>query len=318
MTDDSTSAQWHIFVSYAGDDAAEVRLIVDALKSQHLRVFIDEQSVEVHDSIGQRISQGLANSAAMLVYYSRVYPTRSACQRELTAAFLSAQASGEIAQRILVVNPEPGEDHIEPVELRDLRFQPRSGDQAGTQEPRQAGRGTGHEAARPDGRVSPCPRPAPLVAVVAGAPPGIVGRYRGALAAALGAARREVPARSSAPRRSGWRWSPGCRASGRPRWPNSTRWSSGAPSPAESCGFRCRKTTATSVAAYHRSLREIAGWVELSVRGIPGRAAQADAGRAVHRAAGERACGLSRTCRPGCRRRRSGAWSSRRHPCTRS
>ena len=99
MTESNASAQWDIFVSYARADAAEVRLLVDALKAQHLRVFVDEQSVEVHESITQRISQGLANSAAMLVYYSRLYPTRSACQRELTAAFLSAQASGEIARR---------------------------------------------------------------------------------------------------------------------------------------------------------------------------------------------------------------------------
>jgi hypothetical protein len=61
----------------------------------------------------------------MLVYYSQVYPTRSACQRELTAALLSAQVPDEIARRILVVDPEPGESHIGPVELRDLRFQPR-------------------------------------------------------------------------------------------------------------------------------------------------------------------------------------------------
>ena len=123
MTKGCASTRWDIFVSYARADANEVRLLVDALKAQKLRVFIDEQSVEVHESITRRISQGLAASAAMLVYYSHVYPTRPACQRELTAAFLSAQASGEIAERILVVNPEPGEDHIEPIELRDLRFQ---------------------------------------------------------------------------------------------------------------------------------------------------------------------------------------------------
>jgi len=125
---DDSHARYDLFVSLAGSDRDEVRPIIEALDGEGLNLFVDEHTVEVHDSITGRIREGLANSVALLAYYSRTYPTRLACQRELTAAFLAARGSGQVAQRILVVNPEPGEDHIEPVELRDLRFQrPASG-----------------------------------------------------------------------------------------------------------------------------------------------------------------------------------------------
>jgi len=117
-------ARYDIFVSLAGPDRPTVRPIIAALQAQGLKLFVDEQSIEVHERITWRISEGLANSAAILTYYSRTYPTRWACQRELTAAFLAAKRTGTVAGRILVINPESGEDHIEPVELRDLRFQP--------------------------------------------------------------------------------------------------------------------------------------------------------------------------------------------------
>jgi hypothetical protein len=38
------------FVSYARVDAADVRLLVNALEAEHLRVFIEKQSVELHES----------------------------------------------------------------------------------------------------------------------------------------------------------------------------------------------------------------------------------------------------------------------------
>ncbi len=60
----------------------------------------------------------------VLAYYSRDYPTRSACQHELTIAFLAGQREGDPRGRILVVNPEPTTDHVHPIELRDSRHSP--------------------------------------------------------------------------------------------------------------------------------------------------------------------------------------------------
>ena len=268
MTDDSTSAQWHIFVSYAGDDAAEVRLIVDALKSQHLRVFIDEQSVGVHDSIGQRISQGLANSAAMLVYYSRVYPTRSACQRELTAAFLSAQAAGEVAQRILVVNPEPGEDHIEPVELRDLRFQPRP---ATGRARRSLARHVAELVTRLPGRMGASvpvpgqPRWWPSWPVP---PPGIVGRYAllCRLHSALHAGRFPLVERAAP---VGVAVVSGLPGIGKTTLAEQYALEFGSAFPGGIVRVSLPADGGDVLATYNRSLRGIVGWAGLSIRGLP-------------------------------------------------
>jgi tetratricopeptide (TPR) repeat protein len=130
LPESDVSGPWDVFVSYARTDLGDVRPIIDALKAQEvngrrLSVFIDEESIEFHKSITREISLALANSAVMLVYYSRTYPTRTACQKELTAAFLAAQRSGDVADRILVINPEQNEDHIEPVELRAIRYRPK-------------------------------------------------------------------------------------------------------------------------------------------------------------------------------------------------
>jgi hypothetical protein len=94
----------------------------DALKAQGLRVFFDEPEIEDFESITARLTNALARSRSLLALYSRTYPTRRACQFELTAAFLAAQREGDPRRRILVVNPEAGVEHIEPAELRDELF----------------------------------------------------------------------------------------------------------------------------------------------------------------------------------------------------
>jgi hypothetical protein len=269
LTESNASAQWDIFVSYARADAAEVRLLVDALKAQHLQVFVDEQSVEVHESITQRISQGLANSAAMLVYYSRLYPTRSACQRELTAAFLSAQASGEIARRILVVNPEPGEDHIEPVELRDLRFQPAP---TTRQERKSLARKVAELVVTPGGRLAASvpvpgePRWWPSWPVP---PAGIVGRYAvlWRLHSALHAGRFPLTERAAP---IGVAVVSGLPGIGKTTLAEQYALEFGSAFPGGIVRVPLPGNDGDLLAAYHRSLREIAVWADLRARDIPG------------------------------------------------
>ncbi|MEV4290918.1 TIR domain-containing protein [Nonomuraea bangladeshensis] len=119
--------EYDVFLSYAGDDREEARALEDALRGakvrgRPLRVFRDERSIGHHESITRKITEGVLRSAVLLAYYSRAYPTRPACQLELTFAFLLAQRSRTVRGRVLVVNPEDGSDHIEPVELRDLKY----------------------------------------------------------------------------------------------------------------------------------------------------------------------------------------------------
>ena len=268
MTEGGISPRWHVFVSYSRADAADVRLLAEALKAQHLRVFIDEQSVEVHESITGRINDGLANSAAMLVYYSQVYPTRSACQRELTAAFLSAQASGEIARRILVVNPEPGEDHIEPVELRDLRFQPAPRTK---QERKALARQVAELVTRlPDGMGASISllgqsRWWPSWPVPA---PGVVGRYPmlWRLHSALRVGMFPLTGRAAPVRVAVVSGMPGI---GKTTLAQQYALEFGGAYPAV-VRVPHAGDDGDVLAAYHRSLRAIAGWAGLSARGIPG------------------------------------------------
>ena len=120
------SGDYDVFVSHAHLDSEHVLPLVQALREHGLRVWFDEHEIQPHDGITDSVREDLARSKLLLAYYSTVYPTRRACQWELTAAFLAAQRLGEDPRRrVLVVNPEhrdSGElrtDHIQPVQLRD-------------------------------------------------------------------------------------------------------------------------------------------------------------------------------------------------------
>ncbi len=119
---------WDVFISYARLDARAVAPIQKALESRGLRVWRDEDEIETFEAITQGVRDGVARSRVLLAHYSARYPTRRACQWELTAAFLAAQRQGDPRDRILVVNPETAGGagarvgHIEPVQLRDAVF----------------------------------------------------------------------------------------------------------------------------------------------------------------------------------------------------
>jgi hypothetical protein len=117
----SATVTWDVFVSYARDDEAPVRLLANALQDRGLRVFWDDHDIPPFHAISDTIGRALGSSRVLLAFYSTRYPTRTACLYELTAAFLAGQAEGDPTRRILVINPEPGVDHIHPMRLRDAR-----------------------------------------------------------------------------------------------------------------------------------------------------------------------------------------------------
>jgi len=114
-------AGYDVFVSHtwSDKDLAAVRPLAQALREQGLRVFLDEQELHDFDRITTTITHSLAISKLLVALYSAAYPRSRACQWELTAAYLAAQHAGDPAQRIVVVNPEPGFEHLYPGELRD-------------------------------------------------------------------------------------------------------------------------------------------------------------------------------------------------------
>lgn len=111
-----------VFFRYARQDAGETGPIVRALRAQGLEVFVDDASIREYESISQRIGHGLAEAKVLVAYYSEAYPTRPACQRELTWAYLAGAMEGDPRARIMVINPAASSKHIQPVELRDARF----------------------------------------------------------------------------------------------------------------------------------------------------------------------------------------------------
>jgi tetratricopeptide (TPR) repeat protein len=96
-----------------------------------MTVWFDETDISDFESITHGIREGLANAKALVAVYSDLYPTRRACQWELTAAFIGAQHEGDPRRRVFVINPEDHTDHIHPVELRDALFRglPRDADE---------------------------------------------------------------------------------------------------------------------------------------------------------------------------------------------
>lgn len=118
-----------VFFSLAGTERDTVRRIREALERPGLRVFIDESLTPAH-SITAGIEEELNASKIMLILYSAAYPHRPACQFELTAAFLAGLSEGDPLRRIMVINPEPSEQHLQPIQLADAAFVrlPKAGD----------------------------------------------------------------------------------------------------------------------------------------------------------------------------------------------
>jgi tetratricopeptide (TPR) repeat protein len=113
---------YDVFLSYRHADAAEVGPFVEALRAAGLQVWFDASAIETFEGIQGSIEQGLGQSRALVAWYSQSYPQSLACQWELTWAFVHGQRDGDPRRRVMVVNPEAGDAHIQPVELRDALY----------------------------------------------------------------------------------------------------------------------------------------------------------------------------------------------------
>ncbi|GAA0902400.1 tetratricopeptide repeat protein [Virgisporangium aurantiacum] len=117
-----TPPRFDVFLSLAGPDRAAVRRLHAALTRAGLKVFIDEQDIREYHGITSEIEGALHGAKALVAYYSRHFTSRTACQYELTAAFLAGQREGEPTKRIMVLNPHEETDHLLPVELAEDKF----------------------------------------------------------------------------------------------------------------------------------------------------------------------------------------------------
>ncbi|MGY1667978.1 tetratricopeptide repeat protein [Geodermatophilus sp. SYSU D00696] len=104
------------------DRLAEMRELVELLWECKVPVWLDDAEIGPFDPIPERVRAGLSDSRVILAWYSAAYPTRRACREELTLALLAAERAGQGSGRVLVVNPEPGMDHVLEARLLDRRF----------------------------------------------------------------------------------------------------------------------------------------------------------------------------------------------------
>jgi tetratricopeptide (TPR) repeat protein len=117
-----------VFISYKRTDAEAVRVLAQTLREKGLQVWLDENRVDDFTSIQRSLEAGLAQSKALVAWYSVHYPQSRACQWELTRAFTTAQREGDPRQRVLLINPESSNAHIHPIELRDALYRGAPGD----------------------------------------------------------------------------------------------------------------------------------------------------------------------------------------------
>ena len=125
------SQLYDLFISYHHTDSPGVDALVEALRAEGLRVWIDRYEVEGAGAIQAGIDRGLFRAKALLAWYSIDYPQSRVCQWELTAGLIAAHAETAPVKRLLVVNPEASLSPFQPQQLRDLRYFGFDGDYTG-------------------------------------------------------------------------------------------------------------------------------------------------------------------------------------------
>ena len=106
------------FISYRRKDTPRVQPLVDALRSRGVG-WLDQSEIDEFAPITNKIRDGLANSKALLAWYSLDYPRSRPCQMELDGGVYRRPARGDPRKRVWVVNPESSPAHIQPLELCD-------------------------------------------------------------------------------------------------------------------------------------------------------------------------------------------------------
>ncbi|HEV2704760.1 MAG TPA: toll/interleukin-1 receptor domain-containing protein, partial [Pyrinomonadaceae bacterium] len=106
-----------VFLSYPHKEQASVRALAAALREEGLTVWMDESNIAAFEHIHDRVVSGLNESRAVLAWYSRHYAASRACQWELSAAWQCGDG-----ERVLVINPEPDDAHIQPRSLVNRRY----------------------------------------------------------------------------------------------------------------------------------------------------------------------------------------------------
>lgn len=96
-SDQSSSGTWDIFISHASEDKeAFVRDLANALSAMELKVWYDEFTLTLGDSLRRSIDQGLANSRFGIVVLSKSFFSKEWPQRELDGLVAKEISSGKL------------------------------------------------------------------------------------------------------------------------------------------------------------------------------------------------------------------------------
>jgi hypothetical protein len=96
MAGTNAAAQWDAFISHASEDKAFVRPLAVALTSLGAKMWYDEFTLKLGDSLSQSIDKGLAQSRYGIVVVSHHFMTKPWPQHEL-AGLVSRQIDGRAA-----------------------------------------------------------------------------------------------------------------------------------------------------------------------------------------------------------------------------
>jgi len=107
------TATHDVFFSYRRQDLTIAQPFLAALAEAGVRLWRDETDLPDYAPITPEIRVAIASSKVLLALHSATYLLSSACQQELTTAWIAAQQmNAPPYSRVLILNPEPGFDHI--------------------------------------------------------------------------------------------------------------------------------------------------------------------------------------------------------------
>ena len=106
-----------VFLSHSSKDKKFIRRLAADLESRGIGVWLDEQQIQVGDSINDRISQGLADSDYLLIALSEYSVSSEWVKKELNAMMIQ-----EIQAKKVKILPIKIEDCTTPFLLADKKY----------------------------------------------------------------------------------------------------------------------------------------------------------------------------------------------------
>ena len=104
---------YDVFFSYRRSDSSRAEPLLSALAEAGVRVWRDEIKLRESEPVTPAIRDAIAQSKALIAFYSTEYPLSRACFEELSTAWTASELAGQLPHsRVFVINPEADFTHI--------------------------------------------------------------------------------------------------------------------------------------------------------------------------------------------------------------